>query len=219
MKKFLREKKQNGSYFSKKIWQFRMRCHLCPNYIVIQTDPKNTEYVVMEGANRKIETYEHDENSGITNMPTEEEAQKLAEDPFYKLEYSLGDQKRAQEAAPVLTELMDFKDRDYNDFENSRMLRKNFRTKRKEIEALKKEGEQLNLGVPLLPKDKMDQLEASQIKFKSSGIVVGNMKRKLNIKSQSIFGGTPSNKKHKNFVELLTKQRTSSNPSTITSSS
>lgn len=34
------EKKQAGNYFSTKIYNFRMKCHLCDNYIEINTDPE-----------------------------------------------------------------------------------------------------------------------------------------------------------------------------------
>jgi len=34
------EKKQAGKYFSTKIWSFRMKCHLCDNWMEIHTDPQ-----------------------------------------------------------------------------------------------------------------------------------------------------------------------------------
>ena len=34
------EKKTVGEYFSTKILEFSMKCHLCPNIIKFQTDPK-----------------------------------------------------------------------------------------------------------------------------------------------------------------------------------
>jgi coiled-coil domain-containing protein 130 len=60
--RFNAEKKQVGSYYSTKILAFSMRHH-CGCTIVIQTDPKNTEYVCMEGARRKIETYKDESES------------------------------------------------------------------------------------------------------------------------------------------------------------
>ena len=39
-KRYNAEKKQVGKYFSTPIYQFRMRCHLCPNYMEIKTDPE-----------------------------------------------------------------------------------------------------------------------------------------------------------------------------------
>lgn len=48
---------QVGNYFSTKIWSFTMRHH-CGCKITITTDPKNAEYIVTDGARRKIETYD-----------------------------------------------------------------------------------------------------------------------------------------------------------------
>lgn len=48
---------QVGSYFSTKIWSFTMRHH-CGCKITITTDPKNAEYIVTDGARRKVETYD-----------------------------------------------------------------------------------------------------------------------------------------------------------------
>ena len=33
------EKSKVGMYYTTPIWQFRMKCHLCDNYMVIKTDP------------------------------------------------------------------------------------------------------------------------------------------------------------------------------------
>ncbi len=55
--RFNAEKKQVGSYHSTKIWAFSMRHH-CGSRITITTDPKNAEYVVTEGAQRKVRAVE-----------------------------------------------------------------------------------------------------------------------------------------------------------------
>jgi len=70
------EKKQVGKYFSTKIWNFRMKCHLCDNYIEIQTDPKGCDYVVVSGATRKNEEWEAEDNETI-KLKSDEEAQKM----------------------------------------------------------------------------------------------------------------------------------------------
>ena len=51
--RFNAEKKAIGNYLSTKIWQFGMRHH-CGSHIVIQSDPKNAKYVVVEGAREKV---------------------------------------------------------------------------------------------------------------------------------------------------------------------
>jgi hypothetical protein len=51
--RFNAEKKQVGNYHSTKILSFSMRHH-CGSIIVIETDPKNAEYIVKEGARKKV---------------------------------------------------------------------------------------------------------------------------------------------------------------------
>lgn len=45
--------------------RFRMKCHLCVNYIEIQTDPANCDYVIVSGARRKEERWDMAENEQI----------------------------------------------------------------------------------------------------------------------------------------------------------
>jgi len=59
------EKKAIGNFFSAKIFQFRMRCHLCDGWIEIHTDPENSQYVVASGGQRKTETFEPTEDDRI----------------------------------------------------------------------------------------------------------------------------------------------------------
>jgi hypothetical protein len=51
--RFNAEKKGIGFYHSTRIWQFSMRHH-CGCIITIQTDPKKAEYLVVEGARKKV---------------------------------------------------------------------------------------------------------------------------------------------------------------------
>lgn len=48
--RFNAEKKKIGKYYSSTILQFSMRCPNCSNPIIVETDPKNTDYVYKEGA-------------------------------------------------------------------------------------------------------------------------------------------------------------------------
>ena len=44
--------------FLLQIWNFTMKSACCKHEIVIQTDPKNTEYVIISGAQRKTEEFD-----------------------------------------------------------------------------------------------------------------------------------------------------------------
>lgn len=59
------EKKKVGNYYSTPIFAFRCKCHLCSNWFTIENDPKNTRYVVKEGARKKEEDWDPEENGGF----------------------------------------------------------------------------------------------------------------------------------------------------------
>lgn len=42
-----------------------MKCHLCVNYIEMQTDPATCDYVIVSGASRKEERWDMSENNQI----------------------------------------------------------------------------------------------------------------------------------------------------------
>ncbi|EJD06619.1 DUF572-domain-containing protein [Fomitiporia mediterranea MF3/22] len=59
------EKKKIGNYYSTPIFSFRCKCHLCVNWFTIETDPKNTQYIVTSGARKKDEDWDPEENGGF----------------------------------------------------------------------------------------------------------------------------------------------------------
>lgn len=59
------EKKKVGNYYTTPIYRFRMKCHLCVNYIEMQTDPANCDYVIVSGAQRKEERWDMADNEQV----------------------------------------------------------------------------------------------------------------------------------------------------------
>jgi len=59
------EKKKVGNYYSTPIYSFRCKCHLCSGWFEIQTDPKNTAYVVVSGARKQEQDWDPEENGGF----------------------------------------------------------------------------------------------------------------------------------------------------------
>lgn len=47
-----------------------MKCHLCVNYIEMQTDPATCDYVIVSGARRKEERWDMAENDQILTTGT-----------------------------------------------------------------------------------------------------------------------------------------------------
>ncbi|KAF9448609.1 DUF572-domain-containing protein, partial [Macrolepiota fuliginosa MF-IS2] len=78
------EKKKIGNYYSTPIFSFRCKCHLCDNWFEIQTDPKNTRYVVTSGARQKDEEWNPEENGGFAIHDTEKK--ETPDDPLAALE-------------------------------------------------------------------------------------------------------------------------------------
>ena len=71
-------------YYTTPVYQFRMKCHLCPNKIVIKTDPGNMDYIIMEGARRVEQRWDPSQNGQI--VPDDKTiGRKLADDAMFKL--------------------------------------------------------------------------------------------------------------------------------------
>ncbi|TPX45395.1 hypothetical protein SeMB42_g01704 [Synchytrium endobioticum] len=185
------EKKKAGMYYTTPIWSFRMKCHLCDNWMEIHTDPKNTEYVVVSGARRKQEDWDPEEN-GTLKLKDDSEAEQLASNPFYKLEHDLQDTKKGEEALPIITQLQLRSAKAWSDpFSNSQKLRKRFREDKKEREVIQKESDAFrdkkNLSIPILPASESDAKQATEVIFEENLLHTAEG-RKAAIASGSIFG-------------------------------
>ncbi|OKP02396.1 Coiled-coil domain-containing protein 130 [Penicillium subrubescens] len=167
--RFNAEKKKIGNYYSTPIYSFRMKHTTCEGWIEIHTDPKNTAYVVVEGA-RKRDTGEDKElqpGEILIRGHTQDPAEK---DPFAKLEGKLEDKQRAQTESSRILELQKRQDRDWEDpYENSKRLRRTFRGERKGLEKLEANREALqekmSLGIDLVDETEEDRQRAGMVDF------------------------------------------------------
>jgi len=185
--RFNAEKKQVGKFHSTKIWEFSFRCHLCPQRIVVQTDPENTQYKFVEGAVQILST---ENATDVEFMRDAEEKKKLAEDAFYKLEHEIEDIKKAKEEKTRLHELMDMKEEIKDDYEWNSRLRKKFRIEKKKIlEAEeKKKQEYKNVALDLPEITMADKLAAKKAKFTGMDpFKVNLLMRREKIRTESIF--------------------------------
>eukprot|EP00118_Oscarella_pearsei_P001715 m.8236 g.8236 ORF g.8236 m.8236 type:complete len:310 (+) comp20435_c0_seq1:38-967(+) len=188
------DKSKTGMYYSTPIYKFRMKCHLCDNYFEIETDPKNCEYVILCGASRKNERWEQPDNEG--HSVDREESHKIADNPMYKLEHGIQDQRRAKEEVPRLSQIEKMQDAKYDDFKLNQQLRRKFRGEKKEIKVVKDRDNALlakaSLEIALVDEDPEDVKQASKIFFHSK---VKEMRSKQRaIKAQSIFGDRKNGK-------------------------
>ncbi|KAJ7274551.1 CWC16 protein [Mycena haematopus] len=130
------EKKKIGAYYSTPIFSFRCKCHLCDGWFEIQTDPKNTRYVVVSGARQKDEDWNPEENGGFAVHDTEAAAAPV--DPLASLEKTTDAQKglvKAQDRLESLQEVSEHYNAD--PFSLSRKIRKRFREEKKAEKAKK----------------------------------------------------------------------------------
>lgn len=164
----------------------------------IRTDPKNSEYIVTEGAKRKMEERSAEE-LGIKAPLGEKEAEMMQNNPFFRLEHQVEDEKVAQVMVPKLSAIQTVNERTWkDDYEASRLLRKKFREEkhlmneeRSRVDALKSK-----LSIDLkLPKEREEDVVMARN--------VGLEKRKAEsldeaakrIRGDSIFGNRPNIKK------------------------
>ncbi|TFY80488.1 hypothetical protein EWM64_g3524 [Hericium alpestre] len=134
------EKKKIGNYYSTPIFSFRCKCHLCSGWFEIQTDPKNTRYVVTSGARQKDEDWDPEENGGFAIHDTEGKADGV--DPLAALEKTTEARDNITKVqAPRLEQLQDVSDHYGSDpYSLSRLVRKRFREEKK-IEKRKAEAD------------------------------------------------------------------------------
>eukprot|EP00742_Colponemidia_sp_Colp-10_P003163 GILJ01003371.1.p1 GENE.GILJ01003371.1~~GILJ01003371.1.p1 ORF type:complete len:344 (+),score=62.63 GILJ01003371.1:40-1071(+) len=204
--RFNAEKKCVGNYFSTKIWEFGMKCPACSKKIVVKTDPKSCEYIITEGARRKVEEWAAEDSETIDLSKIEEESAKRAVDAMYNLERDVEDKEKAATAKTRLTRLQDVQEAWKDDYDVSRLLRKKFREEKKEIKKQEEIDKQpKNFVVPLLPGTTRDALRAARV-FSNPETFRRNKAVKMDrIKAESIFGSKTAKEKEK--LKALEKKR------------
>lgn len=168
--RFNAEKKKVGSYYSTPIYSFRMKHVTCGGWIEIRTDPKNTAYVVTEGAKKRDLGEDRLQEGEIRIGATEEDRKRLEEDSFAALEAKKDDAKQAASEKSRIEELYRAKDRDWEDpGEANRRIRRGFRVEKKVRDRRKAAAEALkdrmSLGMDLLDEIEEDGKRASFVEF------------------------------------------------------
>ncbi|XP_026092126.1 putative splicing factor YJU2B [Carassius auratus] len=185
------EKKKVGNYYTTPIYRFRMKCHLCVNYIEMQTDPATCDYVIVSGAQRKEERWDMAENEQI--LTTEHsEKEKLETDAMFKLDHGGKDKEKLRAAIPSLNELQEQQSGWKDDFQLNSVLRRKFRSEKKVMteEEEKDNAVRLRTGlsIPLLPEREEDKKLAALLTFQSPDSYDDRQQTKrLQISSRSWF--------------------------------
>lgn len=193
--RFNAEKKRVGSYHSTPIFSFRMKHNVCGGPIEIRTDPKNTAYVVTEGAKKRDTGEDKPPEEGEIVLRTAEEKERLQNDAFAALEGKVEDKKQQSTDRSRIEELQRAKEKDWDDpYAASKKMRKAFRTdrklrqgKEKITEALK---DRMSLGMDLLDETEEDRRRAGFVDF---GIVDRDTAI-VKATNKPLFGPSPKSK-------------------------
>ncbi|XP_067170788.1 probable splicing factor YJU2B isoform X1 [Apteryx mantelli] len=190
------EKKKVGTYYTTPIYRFRMKCHLCVNYIEMQTDPAGCDYVIVSGARRKEERWDMRDNEQV--LPTErEDKAKLETDAMYRLEHGVADRAALQRAVPTLASLQEAQSAWKDDFALNSMLRRRFREEKKTLREEEEEAAALQakagLSIPLVREAEEDRRLAALLKYHSLDSYEDKQKMKrTEISSRSWFPPAPA---------------------------
>jgi coiled-coil domain-containing protein 130 len=193
--RFNAEKRAVGKYFSTKIWAFTMKTPCCSTEVEIHTDPKACEYVIVRGAERKVETYSA-EDAGTVALPSAAEREEARADPIRRLEGASADVAYARAAAPSIAELQQrSRDTSGDDYTANKALRRAMRAQRVSAAAANAERDALGLPehVPLLPPAPADAAAAAAVRF-GPGFDGNRAMKRAALCTGSIFGAPGAKK-------------------------
>ncbi|CAA7265566.1 unnamed protein product [Cyclocybe aegerita] len=192
------EKKKIGAYYSTPIFSFRCKCHLCDGWFEIQTDPKNTRYVVVSGARQKDEDWNPEDNGGFAIHDTEKESAEI--DPLAALEKTTDAKRQMETVAKPRIESLQVVSEHYNSdpYSLSLKARKKFREEKKVEQQKRKADDDLKgrYGLPatlsLLREDEKSVQEAKDLWNKAKADHLGAKRRRTTIEVTSIPASTSS---------------------------
>ena len=122
------EKSKTGMYLSTPVYKFRMKCHLCDNHFEIQTDPKNHDYQILNGARRQERRWDPTQNEQV--VPEDKSTtKKLEADSMFKLEFEAEDKAKAKAVGNTLKKLEKLQKRMRDDYDCNQLLRRQFRVR------------------------------------------------------------------------------------------
>ncbi|MEN2496675.1 MAG: hypothetical protein MHMPM18_001165 [Marteilia pararefringens] len=130
--RFNAEKSCIDYYYSTPIFQFRMKCHLCPNYFVLRSDPSKCTYTVIRGGKRKEQRWDANDNNQIQLESFKERGEKTL-NPMLALENLASKKENHKKSLPKLAAIKKASDlKHQEDYLLNRHLRSNLRQSKKE---------------------------------------------------------------------------------------
>ncbi|KAF8807083.1 DUF572-domain-containing protein [Phlegmacium glaucopus] len=207
------EKKKIGAYFSTPIFSFRCKCHLCDGWFEIQTDPKNTRYVVTSGARQKDEDWDPEANGGFAIHDTDKVSN--VDDPLADLEKTTNANRHMDDVQIPRIESLRNVSEHYNSdpYSLSSKARRKFREEKK-TELKKRQSDDLLKGRYGLPTS-LSLVEDDLVAVQEAKAEWEKGKQELQLRES---------KRRKTVTQVglipsarISKNHTSSNPSTLNS--
>ncbi|KAK4232513.1 hypothetical protein QBC38DRAFT_462940 [Podospora fimiseda] len=161
--RFNAQKTKTGNYYhSTPIFSFTIKHTICSGIIIIQTDPKNTDYKIISGARRQTLSSE-----GIQTPREQQESKATA---ISLLEKTILDRESHFNSSLRIEELKQETNKHWDDpYEQNARLRKAFRVGRhdreKQAATAQNLQDRMSLGIDLLPETKEDAQRAALVDF------------------------------------------------------
>lgn len=127
------EKKKVGNYYIILIYRFWMKCYFCVNYIEMQMDFVNCDYVIVSGVQCKEECWDMVDNEQVLIIEYEKK-QKLEMDVMFWLEYGEVDWSMFKKVLFILSYIQEVQSVWKDDFVFNSMLWRRFWEKKKVIQ-------------------------------------------------------------------------------------
>jgi len=207
----------NESYFSTKIWEFRMKCRQCAQQqFVIRTDPANRDFEYVSGIRKKTVGEDNFQSGVVKNLGFQLPASS-ASGALDQLEKVQASQRRNLSELERLQNLKAISERTYKmDAEGNAAIRASFRADRKDRKRRLTAGAALGWrrGMPLLDLGDEERAAAKETVY---GDGKRKEKEKLNaVRQSSIF---PSNKRSRHRSQPVDSLPQEDKPDPIQSSS
>jgi len=170
------EKSKIGNYYDTPIYRFDMKCHLCDNRIIINTDPSRLDYAVESGARRQVmPSKEEDDDQTLVDpnaLAKGKTSQRRLNDSMYRLEKEIEGKIENDSSRVNLRDIKKWRSRFEDSFSANQMVRAQYRKKRKSLEQAKDRDKRLlkraSLRIPLIQPSPSDRSKARDFLIKTS---------------------------------------------------
>uniref|UniRef100_A0AC34GSZ6 Coiled-coil domain-containing protein 130 n=1 Tax=Panagrolaimus sp. ES5 TaxID=591445 RepID=A0AC34GSZ6_9BILA len=160
------EKKKIGMYYTTPLYEFQMKCALCPQKFIIRTDPKNFDYEMVDGCRRQEKRFDSGELDNVAPVDRSESL-KLDANAMYKREHQKLDKDKQEDVKDTIEKLEWIQERLRDDYTANCALRNQFRSEKKYLNGVKISDDnlkqRLSLEIRLQPESEEDKILAKRM--------------------------------------------------------